>query len=330
MKELEKTQDKSTKALKEHEKKIDEFIKTFLVHENLDDSEIKKFREIAVELNLDPFNKEIYAIPYNTTVYINGKPVKKRTLSIVTGYEVYLRRADSHPAFEGYKTELNGKVNDPEFSCTITVYRNDRKYPIIHTAYFQEFAGRTSDGNLTKFWLKPRFMIEKVTIGQGLRRAFPNDFSKMPYVKEEMDSNIRDVTPKKEDETPTMIETDKLVDELKELKNELNELNPPDKKFEFEKTVDELEKKKNEKMKEKMGAAKTPVKKEVEFNPAEAMDEILTRARKLTNFLSKEQITHYQQLAISKDYSSEKHDEELQFLTQLESDSKDLSQEVNK
>lgn len=191
-KEIIKSEKKEIAELeKEFDKKLQKYVKTFLVHENLQPEEIEQFIEVAKSQKLDPFKKELHVVVYGKGDY--------RELSLITGYEVYLRRADLIPDYDYFETEYLGEFGKPDFRCQIKVFSKSKSRPLIHECYFDEFVGRKKDGSVTKFWQKmPRFMIKKVTIGQGLRLAFPNDYKDLPYIKEEIENQIIDVTPEKE------------------------------------------------------------------------------------------------------------------------------------
>ena len=59
-----------------------DWLETFGVGAGLNDKEKIQFCQTAEAFNLNPIKKEIYCIPYTS------KKTGKRTLSLVTGYEV--------------------------------------------------------------------------------------------------------------------------------------------------------------------------------------------------------------------------------------------------
>lgn len=202
--------EKETKEIQEKNEieKLRKYIKTFLTHENLSENEIEQFIEVARSQKLDPFKKELHVVAYGEGKY--------RSLSLITGYEIYLRRADLIPVYDFFETEHLGEFGKPDFRCKIKIYRKDRTRPLIHECYFNEFVGKKKDGiTITKFWKKmPYFMIEKVTVAQGLRWAFPNDFENMPYIKEEI-NEIIDVTPEKKENEKILSNIKKNMDKEK-------------------------------------------------------------------------------------------------------------------
>jgi phage recombination protein Bet len=160
----------------------------------LNQSQVQQFLAVSMAFNLNPWKKEVYPIPYTS----NGKT----TMSIVTGYEVYLKRADLNPNYDGYQIEWNGtfvrsKVTkngkngsystdvllpkDDDVSCICTVYRKDRKMPVRCEVFYSEY----TQGN--SIWhTKPRVMLEKVAIARAMRLAFPTEFGGMPYESAEL------------------------------------------------------------------------------------------------------------------------------------------------
>lgn len=160
----------------------------------LNQSQVQQFLAVSMAFNLNPWKKEVYPIPYTS----NGKT----TMSIVTGYEVYLKRADLNPNYDGYQIEWKGtfvrsKVTkngkngsystdvlvpkDDDVSCICTVYRKDRKMPVRCEVFYSEYTQNNSQWNT-----KPRVMLEKVAISRAMRFAFPTEFGGMPYESAEL------------------------------------------------------------------------------------------------------------------------------------------------
>jgi len=165
---------------------------------NLTEQETMQFIEIAVAYQLNPFKREIYCVPYVSNVKDeNGKWTKERKLSIITGFEVYLKRAERTGKLNGWNVTTAGKIQDETFRAVITIHRTDWTHPLVHEVYFKEYK-RDS-----KIWNeKPVTMIKKVAISSGFRMAFPDEFAGMPYAKEEMPE---DMTEDKINEKPIII-----------------------------------------------------------------------------------------------------------------------------
>lgn len=138
---------------------------------NLQPNEQAQFVAIASAFGLNPWKREIYAVAYGEGT--------KRKLSIIVGYETYLRRAESFPQYDGYDTEFG--VDNKIITCTCRVYRKDRSRPTCSTVYLNEY----HQGN-TMWNTKPRVMLEKVAICTAMRRAFPDEMGGMPYAEDEM------------------------------------------------------------------------------------------------------------------------------------------------
>ena len=138
---------------------------------NLLQNEMAQFVAIATTFNLNPWKREVYAIAYGQG---NG-----RKLSIIVGYEVYLRRAEEFPQYDGYDTTFFGE--GANMGCTCKVYRKDRNHPIGSTVFLREYSQ-----NNTMWNTKPHVMLEKVAIATAMRRAFPSQFNGMPYTADEL------------------------------------------------------------------------------------------------------------------------------------------------
>ena len=145
-----------------------------LVGQNVPKKVMYEFLSLAKTKQLNPFNREIYLVGYG------------QNWNVITGYEVYLKRAEANPSYDGYEFEIDNS-NPNDISGTISIYRKDRTRPFKHTVYLNEVQGKKSNGEVTSMWkTRPRFMLEKVAIGQGFRLCFPLEFGGMPYTADEM------------------------------------------------------------------------------------------------------------------------------------------------
>ena len=144
--------------------------------DKLTDVQRNQFAAVAQAFGLNPFKREIYATTYRNK---DGQTV----MSIVTGYEVYLKRAEMNPNYNGFET--NFQVVNGEMGCTCKVYRKDRTMPVTSTVWMNEYSTGRS------LWAsKPRMMLEKVAIATAFRRAFPCDFGGMPYTTDELPEHM--------------------------------------------------------------------------------------------------------------------------------------------
>jgi len=193
--------------------KILEYLDSFGLATQLTDKEKKQFMEVAVAFQLNPFKREIYCIPYKTK---NG-----RKLSIITGYEVYLKRAERSGKLAGWKVWTEGSLKDNTLKACIEIRRKDWEQPLYHEVYFSEYAQKTYNQKTGKYELnsmwasKPFTMIKKVAIAQGFRLAFPDELSGMPYTADELPDEMTTQKAQK----PEIVDIQE-VEEVEEAKEE--------------------------------------------------------------------------------------------------------------
>lgn len=177
-----------------------------------------QFLEIAQAFGLNPFKRELYAVGYGDN------------WNIITGYEVYLKRAERIGKLDGWKCEVFNVEDHNKMYATVTIYRKDWKMPFEHTVYFSEVCQKTKDGRLNSVWGKmPSFMCKKVAIAQGFRLCFPDEFGGMPYTADEMPSeeDLKNVTPV-EEVKPVTPEKKYTSDQANELAKVMNSKLPND------------------------------------------------------------------------------------------------------
>lgn len=215
--------------------KIMEYLDSFGLLNSLSQQEASQFVEIAQAFNLNPFKREIYCIPYGQG--------DRRKLSIITGYETYLKRAERLGMLRGWKawTEGSFKVetkkvtlegrNGPytkekrlpvgDLVAKVSIHREGWDQPFEHEVYLDEYA---QDNEM---WAnKPRTMLKKVAIAQAFRMAFPDEMGGMPYTSDELPPERSEPKPAPEQETrrepaAPPAEAPEL-DEIKALVKELN------------------------------------------------------------------------------------------------------------
>lgn len=173
-----------------------DYLKT--MNKGLNEQQTKQFLAVAGTFGLNPWKREVYAVTFKNK---DGST----DMSIVTGYETYIKRAELNPNYDGYEIEFKGGfkrgkvtksgkngpwqvdalVPDGEVSCICTVYRKDRAHPTREEVFFDEY----NKGN--DMWnQKPRTMLKKVAIVSAFRKAFPFDFGGMPYTSDELPDNM--------------------------------------------------------------------------------------------------------------------------------------------
>lgn len=130
-----------------------------------------QFVSIAKAYQLNPFKREIYCIAY-------GKD-ERRKLNIITGYEVYLKRAERTNKLAGWKVTCTG--SGAEMRATIEIHRKDWNMPLVHEVSFKEY-----NQNSPIWQSKPETMLKKVAMAQGFRLAFPDELGGIPYDSSEI------------------------------------------------------------------------------------------------------------------------------------------------
>lgn len=144
---------------------------------DLTDGEKNTYLQIAKAFNLNPFKREIYVSKYN------GQ------MSIIVGYETYIKRAERSGMLDGWEVTTSGSVApvlaESTLKAVITIYRKDRTRPFVWEAKFSEYM-QLKDGRLNKFWQKSETMIKKVAMAQGFRLCFNDELGGMPYTSEEV------------------------------------------------------------------------------------------------------------------------------------------------
>lgn len=130
------------------------------------DQEVAMGLNIVKSLNLNPFLREVHFIKYD----------QKSKMSIVVGYEVYLKRAERSGKLDGWKAGINKAEN----FAWVEIYRKDWKEPFRWEVNLDEFNKKQSTWNQI-----PSFMGRKVAIAQGFRLAFPDELAGLPYTEEE-------------------------------------------------------------------------------------------------------------------------------------------------
>lgn len=141
-------------------------------------NEVALFLQIAKVCGLNPFKRELYLVKYGDN-----------PASIVTGYEVYLKRAEANRNWGGFKAWTEGEGE--KMVAKVEIYRKDWTIPLTHEVEYAEYCAKKKDGTPTRFWAeKPKTMLKKVAISQGMRLAFPEETGGMPYIEEELATTI--------------------------------------------------------------------------------------------------------------------------------------------
>ena len=141
----------------------------------LTDAEFQLFGEIVRSTGLNPITKEVWAIK------AGGR------LQLMTGINGFLRIANSHPQFDGMEVDYewqDGKL----LAATAKVYRKDRRFPSVATAYMAEYK------KSTPIWQQmPSVMLAKCAKSLALREAFIQELGGL-YTAEEMPAQYAQAT----------------------------------------------------------------------------------------------------------------------------------------
>jgi len=147
----------------------------------LNEGEKNTYLSIAKAFGLNPFKREIHVSKYG------------ETMSIITGYEVYIKRAERTGQLDGWSATTTGSVEKNDLKAIVTIHRKDRSHPFIWEALYLECVQKTRDGRVTKFWEKASFMTKKVAISQGFRLCFSDELAGMPYTSDEMPNELESI-----------------------------------------------------------------------------------------------------------------------------------------
>jgi phage recombination protein Bet len=154
-----------------------EYLKALNFDKTLSEAEKSHFIQTALSNNLDPFRREIYLAVYGEGEY--------RKVSILTGYQVYLKRAERTGKLDGWNVSITGEKD--AMKAIVEIFRKDWSNSFTHEVFWVEAAQKKKDGSLTAFWLKqPRFQLKKVAIAQAFRFAFPDEVGSLPYDSSEL------------------------------------------------------------------------------------------------------------------------------------------------
>jgi phage recombination protein Bet len=165
---------------------------------------VQLFLQLCKFQGLNPFLREVYLVKYGDY-----------PASIVTGKEVFTKRAMANKDFAGFEAGIvvksGNKLERREGSMKLPgeeimggwarVHVKGHEVPFYDEVSFDEYAAKKRDGTLTGMWqTKPATMIRKVAIVHALREAFPEQFEGL-YSQEE----ISHVDSSKLSEAPVVV-----------------------------------------------------------------------------------------------------------------------------
>lgn len=132
-----------------------------------------QFIELCKAYQLNPFKRECYAVGYGDN------------WNIITGYEVYLKRAERTGKLDGWDCVVENQGQ--QMVAKLTIYRKDWQHPFHHFVMYNEAVQKKKDGSPNSMWVKmASFMLRKVCIAQGFRLCFPDELGGMPYTSDEV------------------------------------------------------------------------------------------------------------------------------------------------
>ena len=142
-------------------------------------SEVRYFAGLCKELNLNPFKKEIYAVPFK-------KADGSRSVQAIVGYETYLNRAYSSPRFYRYEKSFSG--DGINLSIHLKVFDIQGNLMWESDASIKEFAKMDmTKSKLYGMWAQiPKLMLEKCMVVRATRFVVPSVVGDLPYTNEEM------------------------------------------------------------------------------------------------------------------------------------------------
>jgi len=194
--------------LTDNEKKV---IKSNFFPTNASNDDMRFCMSIANQFGLNPLLNQIYFV--GRKAKINNQWVEK--VSPMVGRDGFLTIAHKSGKFAGIETKTTIKqvpvyknnewIEERDLVAICSVYRTDTEKPFIVEVSFKEYAGKTREGELTKFWKeKGATMLKKVAESQCLRKAFNvsgiyaeeelNDINPVPKAEEVVETTTDDVT----------------------------------------------------------------------------------------------------------------------------------------
>ncbi len=152
------------------------------INPRVTDQEAYIFLQICKARGLNPFVGEVHLIKYK----------ESEPATIVVGKDAFTKRAEEHPAFDGFEAGIivrhkDGKIEHRRGAVLYSdeeeliggwarVHRKDRSIPFYNEVSLSEYKQYKKDGTVQKMWReKEATMIRKVPLVQSLREAFPSD-----------------------------------------------------------------------------------------------------------------------------------------------------------
>ena len=188
---------------------------------NVSDQEVVMFMGMCKAQHLNPFNREAYLIKYG-----NNSPA-----TMITGKDVFLKRAQKNPNFDGLQCGIivmeneTGNIVEREGTFFLDdeerlvggwarVYIKGCQIPFYESVKLTEYIGKKKTGEINEQWTKrPATMIRKVALVHALKEAFPDELGSL-YAQEEIaeaSDLVLDATPVEVQETEPYQEDPKAI-----------------------------------------------------------------------------------------------------------------------
>lgn len=166
-------------------KKLIEAFDLMGITNKLSDERTKKlFIEYAQREKLDPLKKEIHAVEIYDSI------AEKNILVPVTGYEVYIDRAEASGRLEYWQPMEEGSLKDGTYKAGVIIKRRDWPKEFPWWVRYAEACRKKKDGTAIKTWReRPAFMTMKCAISQGFRLCLREIVGHLPYIAEEMEGS---------------------------------------------------------------------------------------------------------------------------------------------
>ncbi len=143
----------------------------------LSETDRERFIGTALASQLNPFKREIHLKVTRENGVVG--------IRIITGYEVYLKKAEQTGLLDGWKVWTEG--SGESLRAIVEIRRKDWGSPFLHEVYWTEAVQKDVNGLASTFWERmPRFQLKKVAISQGFRLCFANEIGGMPYESAEL------------------------------------------------------------------------------------------------------------------------------------------------
>ena len=160
-------------------------------------NELALFLKVCSAYQLNPFKNEIYLVKYKT-----------QPAYITVGYATYLKRAEKHKKYQGFKCWTVKNQDGELIKACCEVRRKDWQEPLYWEVSAKEYVRMHFDKETRKMkpmalWAThPESQLKKVVISQAFKLAFPVQ-CELPPVKEAMKMlNAGEQLPQIEEKPP--------------------------------------------------------------------------------------------------------------------------------